>query len=444
MIRNIKNNIDAMQAALILIGIGLGVIFWVLESAAHILVFQDDTFLKQIYSPEPHEIWMRFTVVGMFISFGVCSQWIVNARKRAEEAAKLANIELTQIFETAADAMRIVDKDFNVLRVNETFSSLSGINRENAIGKKCYEVFYGPLCKTPACPLTRILNNEDRVECDSDKLRKDGTKIPCIVTATPFRGPDGELIGIVEDFKDISNRKRAEEKLIESRKSLRELASHLQVVRDEERGRIAREIHDEMGQALTVLKMDLHWLGQRLPDATGVLIAKTMAMSKLIETTIQSLKKICSELRPQLLDDFGLSAAIEWQAEEFGSRTGVQFEIISDPEDIILDHAYSTAIFRIFQETLTNIARHANATRAQVILKENPGVIEMVVCDNGKGIKEEQILNPKSFGLIGMRERAHFFGGDFRISGSRDKGTTVKVSIPIDKEGKPHDKNTDR
>lgn len=111
MIKNIKNNIDAMQAVLILIGIGLGLIFWVLESAAHILVFQDDSFLKQIYNPGPHEIWMRFTVVGMFISFGVYSQWIVNARKRAEEAAKRANIELTQIFETAADAMRIVDKN---------------------------------------------------------------------------------------------------------------------------------------------------------------------------------------------------------------------------------------------------------------------------------------------------------------------------------------------
>jgi PAS domain S-box-containing protein len=340
--------------------------------------------------------------------------------------------------------MRIVDKNFNVLRVNETFSSFSGIKRENAIGKKCHEVFHGPLCMTDACPLTRILNNEDRVECDSDKWCKDGTKIPCIVTATPFKGPDGELIGIVEDLKDISDRKRAEEKLIESRKSLRDLASHLQVVRDEERGRIAREIHDEMGQALTVLKMDLHWLGQRLPDATDVLIGKTMAMSKLIETAIQSLKRICSELRPQLLDDFGLSAAIEWQAEEFGSRTGIEFEIISDQEDIILDHAHSTAIFRIFQETLTNIARHADATRAQVILNENSGVIEMEIRDNGKGINEEQILNPKSFGLIGMRERANFFGGDFRISGNRDKGTTVKVSIPINKERKLHDKNTDR
>jgi signal transduction histidine kinase len=162
-----------------------------------------------------------------------------------------------------------------------------------------------------------------------------------------------------------------------------------------------------MGQALTVLKMDLHWLGQRLPDATEALTGKATAMSKLIETTIQSVKKVCSELRPLLLDDFGLSAASEWQAEEFGSRTGVQFEIISEPEDIILGDAHSTAIFRIFQETLTNIARHANATRAQVILKENSGVIEMEIFDNGKGINEEQILNPKTLGLIGMRERAH-------------------------------------
>ena len=131
-------------------------------------------------------------------------------RKLAEDKAELAYAELSQIFNTAADGMRLIDKDFNVLRVNDTFSTLSGVSRGEATGKKCHEVFHGPMCFTPDCPLTRILGGEKRVEYEVEKERKDGTKIPCIVTGTPFRGPGGELIGIVEDFKDITERKQAE------------------------------------------------------------------------------------------------------------------------------------------------------------------------------------------------------------------------------------------
>ena len=122
-------------------GIALAAVFWMLEAAVHVLVFCDVGFFEQVFSPEPHEVWMRLTIVAMFIGFGVYSQWIVTARWRAERAAILANTELTQIFDTSADAMRVVDRDFNILRVNETFSALSGIAKEDAVGKKCYEVF---------------------------------------------------------------------------------------------------------------------------------------------------------------------------------------------------------------------------------------------------------------------------------------------------------------
>ena len=137
----------------------------------------------------------------------------ISERKQAEEKTKLAYVELNQIFNTAADGMRLIDKDFNVLRVNDTFSTLSGVSRDEATGKKCHEVFHGPMCFTPDCPLTRILGGEKRVEYEVEKERKDNIKIPCIVTGTPFQGPDGELIGIVEDFKDITIHKQAEEAL---------------------------------------------------------------------------------------------------------------------------------------------------------------------------------------------------------------------------------------
>ena len=433
--KNITKHFDLKRSGLVFIGIGLGVIFWILESVIHVLVFQQVDFMQQLYGPEPHEVWMRLTIVGMFIAFGIYSQIIVNSRRQAEEAAKLANTELTQIFETAADAMRVVDREFNVLRVNETFSALSGMPREEIIGKKCFEVLHGPLCETPNCPLLRILKNEHRVEIDSEKVRRDGTKVPCIITATPFKGPDGNLIGIVEDFKDISDRKRSEKELMESRGKLRNLAAHLQVIREEERERIAHEIHDELGQALTALKMDVHWIRRKLPEAENSLVEKTITMSTLIDTTVHSVKRIISELRPRLLDDFGLSAAIEWQADEFVKRTGIQCDIELEPEDIILDEARSVAIFRIFQETLTNITRHADATRVRISLKKDTTAVEMNVSDNGKGISKKRLSGLQSFGLIGMRERAHSFGGNLAITGARGEGTTVAVAIPIHPKG---------
>jgi PAS domain S-box-containing protein len=394
-------------------------------------VFEQTGFFHQLYRPEPHELWMRLTIVGMFIVYGIYVQMIVNSRREAEKTATLANTELTQIFETAADAMRLVDREFNVLRVNETFLALSGMPRDRIIGKKCFEVLHGPLCGTPGCPMERIMNNEDRIEIDSEKMRADGTKIPCIITVTPFKGPDGTLIGIVEDFKDISERKRSEKELMASREKLRSLAAHLQVVREEERQRIAHEIHDELGQALTALKMDIHWIRRKLPETEESLFEKTVTMSALIDRTVQSIKRIVSELRPRLLDDFGLSSAMEWQADEFMNRTGIQCDIELDPEDIILDEARSIAVFRIFQETLTNITRHADATRVKVSLKKNRTVIKMMVCDNGKGISKKQLTAPQSFGIIGMRERAHSLGGNLVISGDKGAGTTVIFTIPI-------------
>ena len=423
------------RSGLVWIGIVFGLIFWILESALHVLVFEQTDFMQQLYSPEPHELWMRLTIVGMFIAFGIYGQRIINSRWKAEKAAKLANTELSQIFETAADAMRVVDREFNVLQVNETFSTLSGMPREKIIGKKCFDVLHGSLCGTPGCPLKRIINNEGRVEVDSEKIRKDGTKIPCIITATPFRGPDGTLIGIVEDFKDISERKRSEKEIMESRGKLRSLAAHLQIIREEERERIAHEIHDELGQALTALKMDVHWIQRNLPKTEDSLVKKTVTMSTLIDTTVQSVKRIISELRPRLLDDFGLSAAIEWQAGEFMKRTGIKCDIDLEPEDIVLDEARSIAISRIFQETLTNITRHADATRIKVSLKENTTVIEMKVSDNGKGISKKQLSDPQSFGLIGMRERAYSLGGNLVISGAKGDGTAVIFTIPILRKG---------
>ena len=239
--------------------------------------------------------------------------------------------------------------------------------------------------------------------------------------------------------REIVERKSSEEELKHSRERLRDLAVYLQSVREDERGRIAREIHDELGQALTALKMDTHWIGQRLSKDQQLLLEKTRSMSRLINMTVQSVQRISSELRPGLLDDLGLSAAIEWQANEFHRRTGIQCETISEPEDIALNRDLSTAVFRIFQEALTNIVRHANATKVEVMLSKKSDKIELTVIDNGRGITENQISDERSLGLIGMRERVHSYGGDLKICGALNKGTTIMVSIPLDKPEKIYD-----
>ncbi len=427
----------------VLIGIVLGAAFWFIESVMHVYVFHGDDLAESIFSPGFHEAWMRLIIVGMFIAFGIYGQWLINARRKAQAELSLANAELAQIFETSADGMRVVDRDFNMLRANETFCRLAGIEKQEAAGRKCYEVFRGPLCHSPGCPLIRILAGEDRVECDAVKIRDGHSEIPCIVTATPFRGPTGELIGIVEDFKDISSRKQSEEELRQSRRQLRELASYLESAREKERTRIAREIHDELGQALTALKMELHWCIQRLPKDDMVLSERAKKLLKLVDENVHLVQRISSELRPGLLDNLGLSAAIEWQAGQLSERTGITFDFLSEPEDIVLDQTRSTALFRIFQETCTNIVRHADATRAEIFLKATPLEVELRVTDNGKGITGKQISNPRSFGLMGIKERSLSLGGEVEISRAESSGTTVRVRIPMDgKENETGDKNT--
>ena len=260
--------------------------------------------------------------------------------------------------------------------------------------------------------------------------RKDGVEIICMVRASRI----GETLRerrIVVTYEDITERIQAEKELEHSRQELRNLSTHQQTVREEERTRIAREIHDELGQTLTALKMDMAWLKNHLPAGMKPLHAKVQQMSKLADATIESVHRIATELRPGLLDDLGLSAAIEWQAADFQNRSGIACKATLAADDLELDRDLATALFRIFQETLTNIARHAGATRVEVSLERIEERIVLTVADNGRGITRRESEDDGAFGIIGMRERAHLWGGELRISGSREEGTTVAVAIPL-------------
>lgn len=231
--------------------------------------------------------------------------------------------------------------------------------------------------------------------------------------------------------REIADRVKKEEEFRRSTEQLRELSARLQSVREEERTHIARVIHDELGQTLTGLKMDVAWLQRHLDQPQAALLEKTQAMSALIDSTVQTVRQISTELRPGILDDLGLTATIEWQLQEFQTRSGIKGRLVSAPEETTLDADGATTVFRIFQEILTNVIRHAQATQVAVILKESTEYLLLQVRDNGRGITDSEIHSPKSIGLLGMQERARLRAGEVHFDGMPAQGTTVTVRIPL-------------
>jgi len=229
---------------------------------------------------------------------------------------------------------------------------------------------------------------------------------------------------------DVTLRKRAEE-------ALRALSARLRSAREEEGTRIAREIHDELGAALTGLRWDLEKIDSTLTaSANGSLVSdvheRISSMTITIESTISTVRRIASELRPGVLDDLGLVAAIEWQLEQFQARTGIKCHWTNTANDVKLDREKATAVFRILQEILTNVLRHAQATNLYVKLSRARHHFELEVKDDGCGITQSQRVNSRSLGLLGMKERALLVGGDVHISGKRGQGTTVLVRVQLD------------
>ena len=231
---------------------------------------------------------------------------------------------------------------------------------------------------------------------------------------------------------ELAERTMTEQRLRASEENLRALAAHLQSVREEERIHIAREIHDELGQALTGLKLDINTLAKGMAGCAPESVAGlTESLGQQIDRIINSVRRIASGLRPEVLDEMGLAAAIEWQAREFSRRTGIRCLVEISAGWMDPDRERSTALFRIFQELLTNVARHANATRVSVQLVENDDSLHLKVEDNGRGIQEQEFESPRSLGFLGLRERVLAFGGSIDVRGQEGKGTAVAVTVPL-------------
>lgn len=239
-------------------------------------------------------------------------------------------------------------------------------------------------------------------------------------------------IEIARDYRlRADERNHALTALEQSREQLQQLAAGLLMAREEERTAVAREIHDVLGQTLTALKMDVSWLSLRSPDANAAFQQKLTAMTGLLDDTIATVRRLATSLRPGVLDDLGLAAAVEWQAQEFEQRTGIRCALRTVVDDEALAPQLSTALFRILQESLTNVARHSRASQVAVTLEHFGGDLILQVSDDGVGISPAAAANTRSIGLTGMRERAQLVGGGLTISGAVGTGTTVRAQVPL-------------
>lgn len=279
--------------------------------------------------------------------------------------------------------------------------------------------------------ITAALNNEVVYSIDHRIVLPDGSARFVHEEAQVFRNEEGSAVKVVGTAQDITERKQAEQEMRESREQLRELSNHLQTMREEEKASIAREIHDELGGNLTALKMDVFWLARRLPETMDAAREKVSSMSDLVDASVHAVRRIVTELRPTVLDDLGLLAAMQWQASEFAKRYNIQCKVAMHGEEIELAEELRVALFRIFQEALTNVARYSKASQVLVDVWREHDKIALEVFDNGIGIPEGAIMQPTSHGLRGMVERARSLGGSVEIGSAPGEGVSISVRIPL-------------
>jgi len=351
----------------------------------------------------------------------------ITERKKAEEELRKSEAEWRSLTENSPDIITLVDTEGKIQFINRT---APGLNKEELIGKSAFEVLPPDYRDGARKCFEHVLNTGKTDTYNALYYTAEGEELFYQVLVGPvFR--EGKVVSVVSSARDITPLKTAEKRIRDSHTRLRNLAERLQMVREEERAAVAREIHDDLGQVLTALKMDissLYLLKNIEKKELDLIINK---MLELVNSSNHTVKKIATDLRPGILDDLGLFPAIEWQAEEFQNWTKIKCSIELQGGTNVIDDETSIAVFRIFQETLTNIARHSGANFVNINLTCSDKELVLEVKDNGKGISDSQLNNPKSLGIIGMRERVNILRGELNISGNHGEGTTVKVTIPL-------------
>lgn len=321
------------------------------------------------------------------------------------------------------------DAQGRFLTVNQAFARACGKPPTEIVGFTDMDIWPRELAETYVAGDRQVINHRSQLFVE-EAIADRGTTRWFETFKTPVVDRNGRLLGTTGFSRDITERRRMENELRESREQLRALAAHVEEVREEERVRIAREIHDELGQLLTCMGMDLAFLDKQLAGADAKAKVRIEALGGLVKETIQTVRRISSELRPSILDDLGLAAALDWLAHDFENRTHIGCSVQS-PEDIPISTERATPVFRICQEALTNVARHASAQHVDIQVKLSADLLTLRVRDDGRGISPDEVRRPGSLGLLGMRERASLLGGSMDVWGEAGQGTTVVLSLPL-------------
>lgn len=361
--------------------------------------------------------------------------------RQALEALRANEKLLKGIAAALGEGVLVLDAAGMLIFMNPEAERLLGWTQRELTGKDVQRIIHSQESEDAPLPKSTYWTpgaHKDGVVWRTEEdlfWRRDGSPISVSIAASSIV-EEGETVAAVIAFEDISQRRQADWALRESRAQLRELTAHLQTVREQERTRIARELHDQLGQMLTGVKLDAMWLASSLTADQPALVGKVAAMSRLIDETMDAMHRVAVDLRPVMLDDLGLEAAIEWLADEFGKRTGILLELdMEQPDeqddDGVHDAELTTAAFRIVQECLTNITRHAQASRVSVSLKYREEQLMLSIADDGRGMATGNARKRDSFGIVGMRERAHGLGGTLSFTSAPGQGTRVEVALPI-------------
>ncbi|HVK56292.1 MAG TPA: CHASE domain-containing protein [Burkholderiales bacterium] len=389
----------------------------------------------------PDHSWIVLAI-GVAISFFLfwAARWLVHSRTEAIALAGQLTTSMQQnearlfgIIQSAMEVIITIDENQKIIIFNPMAEKVFRCSAMDAIGSPLLRFIPERYRNTHEAHVGRfgatgISERQMGQQRALYGLRADGEEFPIEASISQIRDGRGKLYTVM--LRDITERKKAETELQASRNELAQLSASIQAGREEEKSHIARELHDDLGQRLTALKMDLSMLQSALPPEPTKLHDRTKAMHSLIDSTVTAVRRIAADLRPTMLDDLGLIPSIEWLASDFSTRYGVATHLELDHDELGFDNTATTAVFRMVQEALTNVARHAGASEVRISLVSNEGECVVRISDNGKGMPTEN-RKPASFGLLGMRERARLLGGEVTIHSQSGKGTTIEIHIAL-------------
>lgn len=348
----------------------------------------------------------------------------ISKRKAAEAALVISEERFRSLVEQASDAILITDEHMNYIHVNTAATRMLGYTRQELLNLNASDIT--TLNSKEILLLIQELKEGKKVMQERIFKRKDGSSVPVEISASIMK--NGNFMAIV---RDISERKRIQEQVKKYNEELKLLTAHLLLVREEERKRIGREVHDELGQQMTAIKMDIAWIDKKISAEETQIKLKLKNVNELLDGSNASVRRIISELRPSALDEFGLMNALEWHGKQFTSSSGVPVNIQSSQELIRVPEKIATCIYRVYQESLTNVARYANATHVNIIMELRQESIVVTIEDDGDGFEPESISR-KSFGILGMKERVQSLNGVFNLFSVKNKGTVVQVVLPLE------------